>query len=320
MQKPIKVCDSKFILIISIICLIFFLPSFILAAFSDIVNQDMSMIAVFGGSALLGLWLLIDFLRRKLLLYEDHISYTPTFGRTRAFSYSEIRSVVPTGEKYTIYGYNGEKLAAFETNMPAASTAINYLAMKQVKIEPPKFLSLPVKISNWLSNLGTPYRDTCTTFIFPVSTVKKQKRQLRAVRLLLLLLSILAIFLPRKWIPAISILILLLIYLPHLIYYPKMSWKRYSDESYVPFPALSCIISLFILYTSLITMHMEIEKGKWIIVFIILALVLSAPYPLLLHIQKIKVPATEFILTVCIFFLLSLCFAPSIYYLASTIF
>ncbi len=324
MHEPIKVCDSKYLLIIPIIGIIFSLPCLILSVFSGIQNQDNETIfycsTCFGGMLLLCILLLVYFLRRKLLLYENHLFYTPAFGRTRTFSYSEIRSVVPVGEKYTIYDYNGKKLASFETNMPAASTAINYLAMKNVKIEPLKLLSLPAKVSNWLSNLGTPYRDNYTTFIFPASTVKKQKRQLRAVRLLLLLLSILTLFLPRRWISAISILILLLIYLPHLIFYPKMSWKRYSDESYVPFPALGCIISLFILYTSLITMHIEIEKGSWIMISIILALVLSIPYLLLLHVQRIKVPPSESILAACTFFLLSLCFSPSIYYLASTIF
>lgn len=46
---------------------------------------------------------------------------------------------------------------------------------KHVKIEPRKLLTLPAKISSRLSDLGTPYRDAYTTFIFPASAIKKKK-------------------------------------------------------------------------------------------------------------------------------------------------
>lgn len=321
MQQPIKVCDNKLLSILPILCLFFCLPCLILSVLSGIQNQDRETIFFcslgFGGMLLLSILLLVYLLRRKLLLYEDHISYTPAFGRARTFSYAEIRSVTPSWEKYIIYDYNGAKLAVFEVNMPAAPMAIAYLEEKHVKIEPRKLLTLPAKISSRLSDLGTPYRDAYTTFIFPASTIKKKKRQLRAVRLLSLFLCIFMIVLPGKWVQAISILILLLLYLPFLVYYPKIGLEKDKENSFLPFPGFSCVIGLFILYTTLMADYIKIEKGLWIPVSVLLTLVLSAPYLLLLRAWKIKVPPAEIFLTVTHFFLLSLCFAPSVHYLLS---
>ncbi len=147
MTEPIKVQDSRFLLAVCIPCTVFFGPGLILSAISGMRKQDMDIllicIPVFGGFLLMGLLLSVTVIRRKLLLYEDHISYTPAFGRTRSFSYEEIKYMRQTGAHFILYGYDSSKLAVFENNMPAFLEGFNFLMEKGVRFIPQNLPSPP---------------------------------------------------------------------------------------------------------------------------------------------------------------------------------
>lgn len=139
-QEPIRVHDSRFLLMICILCSVFFVLCLIFSTISGIQKQDMETllicIPVFGGLALLGIGLSISNSRRVLLLYDNYFSYTPSFGRTKTFSYTEIQSIVQKHERFILYGYDGSKLAVFEINMPAFLTAFRFLMEKHVPFTP----------------------------------------------------------------------------------------------------------------------------------------------------------------------------------------
>ena len=142
MEEPIKiqVRDSRFFLAVCVLCSIVF--GFFLIAFTvtGIKKQDMEAlklcIPIFGGLLLLCAGLSISILRRTLTLYDSYFSYTPSFGRTGTFSYTEIKALVEKRERFILYGYDGAKLAIFENNMPAFAEAVNFLIEKHVYFVP----------------------------------------------------------------------------------------------------------------------------------------------------------------------------------------
>ena len=140
MKKPLIVKDSIIILIISILCTLFFAACLVLSVASYLGKNDMESLIlcalIFGGFTLSGLLLTVYCIRRRLVFYDNYAAYTPPLGRTRRFSYSEIRSVVQKREKFIIYGYDDRKLAVFENNMPAFYEALCLLDEKYVKIIP----------------------------------------------------------------------------------------------------------------------------------------------------------------------------------------
>ena len=117
MKEPLIAKDSIIILIISILCTLFFAVCLVLSTASYLGKNDMESLTlcalIFGGFTLLGLLLTVYCIRRRLVLYDSYAAYTPSFGRTRRFSYSEIQSVVQKREKFIIYSYDGRKLAVF---------------------------------------------------------------------------------------------------------------------------------------------------------------------------------------------------------------
>lgn len=135
-REPICVHDSRFLLMLYILCSVFFILCLIFSTISGIRKHDMETllicIPVFGSLALLGIGLSISNLRRALLLYDSYFSYTPSFGRTRTYSYTEIQSIVQKRDQFILYGYDGSKLAAFEVNMPAFLNALYFLMEKRV--------------------------------------------------------------------------------------------------------------------------------------------------------------------------------------------
>ncbi len=78
MNEPIKLRDSRFYLIFSILCAVFFALCLIFSTISGIRKQDMDTllicIPIFGGLVLLGMLLFLYFFRRKLLLYDTDLT------------------------------------------------------------------------------------------------------------------------------------------------------------------------------------------------------------------------------------------------------
>lgn len=324
MEKQVEVRESRIILIISIASTFLFSLCLTFCVCSCIRNQDMETllvcIPIFGGFILLGVFLLLDSCRRKLVLYSGCFSYTPALGRTGTFSYSEIQSVVPKGEKYIIYGYDGARLAVFEINMPACSDALKYLLEKQVKISPraPFFFSpLPGKIPDWSLNLHLTDKDAYIRSGYSSVSTRNQKRITRVIQSAMVILCILAIPLSTKRMLTVYILVLLSAYFQFLLFYPKMSLEtgKNCDENHIPFPMLPCIISMVFLLSFIDLFQME--EGIWLPMSAAMTAILLIPYLIVLCVRRIKEHPLKILLAAGILFLLSFVMVPPVNYVTA---
>lgn len=202
MEKPVLLHDSRPLLVISIFCTAFFVSCLILSTLSGIRKQDMETLKIcipsFGGLSLLGLLLSLNFARRKLILFEDRISYTPPFGRTRCFSYSEVQHALPRGEQYILFAHDGSKMAVFEVNMPGYPEAIRCLLAHQVKVIPPQpLLPSPFfeKTAGWIARFNRIFPKSHYRSTYNAQAAQKQKRIANIIRILLTILCIVILFL-----------------------------------------------------------------------------------------------------------------------------
>lgn len=131
--------ESKLLLIVGVLGVAVFSLFLSLSVYTGITNDDRSTLIVcipgFGGFVLLGACLILDYFRRKLILYTDHISYTPAVGRTRSYSYQEVSYIRPGIEHLYLYSHSGKKLVPLELNMCGIYEALYYLHEKGIEIE-----------------------------------------------------------------------------------------------------------------------------------------------------------------------------------------
>ena len=92
-------------------------------------EEDYLLLVVGFGVAVLGwillfVWVTVISIRWKLVLLEEHFEYTPSFGKTRKFSYSDLQKLSLTrSNAVALYDRQGKKLtvlSGFETNADAA--------------------------------------------------------------------------------------------------------------------------------------------------------------------------------------------------------
>lgn len=310
MKKPLIVKDSIIILIISILCTLFFAACLVLSVASYLGKNDMESLIlcalIFGGFTLPGLLLTVYCIRRRLVFYDNYAAYTPPFGRTRRFSYSEIRSVVQKREKFIIYGYDDRKLAVFENNMPAFYEALCLLDEKYVKIIPARsaygeradipYASSPDAASGMSARpaarknkrLNLTDKDAYLRARYSAEAVGKQKRIIRAVHIALIILSLSAVFLPLKGRLSVYILTLLFPYFVFLFFYPRLTLEKAKncDEYHIPFPMAACFISLLFSLRFVTTTNME--ENTWIFASAVLLFILLIPCLVMLRLRRIK--------------------------------
>ncbi|MDE6201915.1 MAG: hypothetical protein K2G19_00390, partial [Lachnospiraceae bacterium] len=315
---------------ISIICTVFFALCLFFSVCFCIRNQDtetlLICIPIFGGLVLLGIFLFLDGYRRKLVLYSSRFSYTPALGRTKSFFYSEIQSVVPRGEKYIIYGYDGAKLAVFEINMPAYSGALDYLREKQVKIVPGKSLSDSSffrKIRDWNLSLHLTDKDAYIRSRYSPVSIHKQKKFTRIMGTAMAVLCVAAIpmsakrTMSTKWMMIVYILVLLFTYFLFLLFYPKMSLERGKncDGNHIPLPVLPCLISMVFLLS--FADLFQVEEGVWLPMSAVMAVILLIPYLVVLFVRRIKEHPLIILFVACTLFLISFILVPPVNYVTA---
>ena len=344
MKEPLIVKDSIIILIISILCTLFFAVCLVLSTASYLGKNDMESLTlcalIFGGFTLLGLLLTVYCIRRRLVLYDSYAAYTPSFGRTRRFSYSEIQSVVQKREKFIIYSYDGRKLAVFENNMPAFFETLCFLDEKYVKIVPAgsaagagadmasgtspdaAFGAAPgttfrQKMADFNKRLNLTDKDAYLRARCSAEAVGKQRKIIRAVHIALIILSLSALFLPLKGRLAVYILTLLFPYFVFLFFYPKLTLEkaRNCDEYHIPFPMAACFVSLLFSLSFVTTTNME--DNTWIFASAVLLFILLIPCLVMLRLRRIKEHPLLLIGLAAVLFFLSFFLMPAACYVTS---
>ncbi len=327
MDEPIKLRDSRCFLIFSIVCTVFFALCLFFSTISGIRGQDMDTllicIPIFGGLTLFGMLLFLYFFRRKLLLYDRYVSYTPAFGKTRIFSYSEIGYILPKMEKYIIYSYDGRKLAVFENNMPAFPIAYDYLIEKQVEFVPRQPL-VPAGyafLRKKSGGLDKPFHFTdMDDYIASHCSVQKIERQKKATRIfsiLMMILWLMAIRFPKRWMLLTYILILLSNYLLCLALYPKLSLEsgKKCDGYHITVPFWPNILSMLFLLVFLETINMG--EGWWFSMSAALTTILLIPYFCMLCLRKIREHPFKLLGVAALLFVLSLLVIPPVNYVTA---
>lgn len=340
MEKPLVVRDSKIILVISVVCTVFFSFCLMLSAVSYLEKRDgeslIFCVAFFGGFALCSLMLLIYAVRRKLVFYENVITYTPPFGRIRSFSYSQIGAVVQKYEKFIIYGFDGTKLAVFENNMPAFYDALNILSEKYVKIVPrdlavsaapgTSYDAVPGraadtafvrKITDWNRNLDLTDKNAYLRSRYSSKAIRKEKEAIRLFGIILIIVSLTAIFFPDERKMTVNIFILLSHYLLFLFFYPKLTLEKGKrcDEYHITFPMAAFFISLLFSMNFIASVNME--ERQWFAASAVLFFILFVPILLMLRFRRIREHPFVLLMLAIVLFFLSFYMLPAAGYVAS---
>lgn len=324
-MEPVKLRDSKAFLIIDIFGILFFAFCLMLSTISGLRKQDMETllicIPVFGGFTLLCALMLPYFCRRKLLLYDKYVSYTPAYGKIRTFSYSEIGYILPKNEKFIIYSYDGRKLAVFENNMPAFPAACDYLMERNVRFAPPTPLRpvspMKKKAQEWNQSLNLTDMDSYIASHWSPQTIQKQKKITRILRILLVILSLLSVLLSGKRRLTACMLILLFNYALCLVLYPKITMEsgKKCDERHITAPFWSNAVSMLLLVDFLQLINME--EGWWLPMSIVLTVILLLPCLLMLWRRKIKEHPLKLLFMAVTLFVFSLISAPALSYVTA---
>lgn len=135
----IVVKESKFPLLVGIISGIIFTLLLIFSLSANI-NEGHWIVAifcssVFGGFDFLSLYLILDYYNRKLILYDDHFTYTHFLGKTTSHLYSHIQCIEEyhtQSIEYKMISHDGKKLGSFENNMLNSTLAVSLLKEKGI--------------------------------------------------------------------------------------------------------------------------------------------------------------------------------------------
>lgn len=101
-------------------------------------EEDYLLLVAGFGAAVLGwtvlfVWITVIGIRWKLVLLEEHFEYTPSFGKTRKFSYSDLQKLSLTrSNAVALYDRQGKKLTALSGLETNADAAVNFLKAKGV--------------------------------------------------------------------------------------------------------------------------------------------------------------------------------------------
>ena len=321
-MEIITVHEHKFLLIVGVIDAAFFGACWFFSVLSGIRHNDLSMILIctliFGGFTVLGIFLLSDYFRRKLILSTSCLKYVPAVGHSRIFYYNDIERIVIKKEQFIIYSHEGKRLASFELNMVGCMEALYYLQEREVSFREGKKTLSPSKHSLFSAKTGKgPKNDPHMDYILKCSPSKiaREKKVIRILGILTTILCLTAFLFPLKWMFFTLLLIILFYYCLYLWMFPRLilADAKSCDEYHVPLPVFSCAIDLFILLCFIKRINMATHT--WILFSLALTAALLAPFLIMLCIKRIKEHPAKLLLTACIFFIISLGICHAINYI-----
>ena len=137
-MEPIKVCENKLLPVLGILSTLFSGTFFLLFAFllllgsldrSDTTNIIILLSLIL--TALIGILLVWMYIRQKLIIAPEHITYIRAFGKSKLINYNDITYVTKdqTGQ-YLLYLRDKEKPIAFELSTPGSLKSFSYLTQK----------------------------------------------------------------------------------------------------------------------------------------------------------------------------------------------
>lgn len=304
--------EPKLPLLIGILGNVFFIPLYIVSIvysvyispnFLELLGMAAIFTLSFGLLCFCSFYLILSYVRRKLVINGGMLSYTPAIGRTRSFHYSDIAQItldIQTSVK--LKSHEGKRLAVFELNMLESVPALSYL----------ESLGIPAKKSRLAERLSerNPARvkeekDYILSH-WDEETIIREKKVCRIIYFALAALFLLSFLMPQ------NLKLACLIFIPHFCYgmylflYPKMTSER-TDSYQISFPFFLCLIDLLLLFTFGKTLNM-----KYTAFFVIYTLILTGCYLLTLLIRKRKEHIGKFLSVLCAVLFLSLLSSPAI--------
>lgn len=97
---------------------------------------------LFGGVLFPGIYLIVSYFRRRLIINGTQISYTPAFGSARIFSIGDIQVITLNAvTSVKLRSLDGKRLACFELNMAGSRAALSYLESQSIPVVPSSSLA-----------------------------------------------------------------------------------------------------------------------------------------------------------------------------------
>lgn len=319
-MEIITVHEHKFLLILSIFGTAFFGACCFFAVLSGIRHNDPSTIfissLIFGSFTVLGIFLFIDFFRRKLILTSSCLKYVPAIGKSRTFYYNDIERIVTKREQFVMYSHEGKRLASFELNMNGCMEALYYLQEREIPFTEKKKTPSPQRgIFHGAGQMprSNPHMDYLLKW--SPSEIARQRKIIRILGILTTVLCFAAFILPLKWMFFTLLSIPLFYYCLYLWLFPKMilTDAKNCDEYHIPFPVFSCAIASLILINFIHRINMPMLT--WMMFSLASAITLLIPYLIMLCIKRIKEHPLKLFSAACIFFLISMVMCHAVNYI-----
>ena len=329
-MDKLAVRKPKYVFIIGIIWIVLSVGGWIFAGCYELSHDNyaptfLTYGVLFSLFILIGILIVVDYFRTKLVLYNSYICYTPVLGRTKQFFYTEIHVVkqTPAGQYY-FYSAGGEELAVLEKRMQNLTPAVAYLKERGVLFEKPK-LPEPVKESPEkkekalkAEQKALALREAENKYISSRWTLPQIERNRKVAKILygiLLILTVIGIvllFLHPNYGMGILMCVCFISYILYLIYYPKMVFIEFEtnkklDKYHIPFPSLAACFSLWFLMT-----YEDIFNITPILVIFVLTAILLVPYFLVLLIRRKREPIGKILCVMLLVWVLSLTVSPAI--------
>lgn len=267
---------------------------------------------------MLGIFLFIDFFRRKLILTSSCLRYVPAIGKSRTFYYDDIERIVTKREQFVMYSHEGKRLASFELNMNGCIEALYYLQKRQLSFTDKKKTSSHQRGASFFTKPGRcPGSNSHMDYLFKwsPSEIARQRKIIRILGILTTVLCFAAFILPLKWMFFTLLSIPLFYYCLYLWLFPKMilTDTKNCDEYHIPFPVFSCAIASLILLNFIHRINMPMRT--WMTFSLASAIILLIPYLIMLCIKRIKEHPLKLFSAACIFFLISMVMCHAINYI-----
>ncbi|MCM1125825.1 MAG: hypothetical protein NC429_05080 [Lachnospiraceae bacterium] len=97
---------------------------------------------LFGSVSFPGIYLIVSYFRRRLIINGTQISYTPAFGSARTFSVSDVQVItLDAMTSVKLRSPEGKRLACFELNMAGSCAALSYLESQNIPVVPSSSLA-----------------------------------------------------------------------------------------------------------------------------------------------------------------------------------
>ena len=272
-MNKIEVKENKVPLTVGIIEIVTF-GTIILAFVCQAIEEKDNVLMLitflcFGPFILLGLYMILDYWKRRLILDGSMVCYVSVIKRKKHFYLNDIDKVKlfqkGTNVQYRIYGIDGEFLASFEGSMIHSEQLIERLVQEGIPFEE-------------IMETGHAKEYEYLTSKYQKDDMKRKRKRLRILNVLLLLMMSVVFIWFRSRIFIGAMMVLGLNWVLYLWFYPAMSFDIRTSEKSLRLPMLWLpgFLAMLILLTVTDTVYI-VNDGQyvWNILWIELLLVLT---------------------------------------------